>query len=145
MCVIPLHTEAGVAVSAQRDGLLPISQNALVPLTGLAYHDYEGIALREEEQVRLVRDLGDRDFMILRNHGTMTIGASVAGAYLYMFVLERACRIQLLAQASTRELMLVPKPVLDGIAAQAQTVTRGLGGQLAWPALLRKLDRVDPL
>jgi ribulose-5-phosphate 4-epimerase/fuculose-1-phosphate aldolase len=144
MCVIHLHTDAGVAVSAQREGLLPISQTALFPLTGLAYHDYEGIALHEEEKVRLVEDLGTNNFMILRNHGTLTVGASVADAYLYMFVLERACRIQLFARGAARELTFVPQPILDGIAAQAQTVTRGLGGQLAWPALLRKLDRIDP-
>ena len=86
-CVIHLHTEAGVAVSAQKDGLLPLSQNALFPMASLAYHDYEGIALREDEKARLVRDLGERSFMILRNHGTLTVGRSVADAFLFMFVL----------------------------------------------------------
>jgi ribulose-5-phosphate 4-epimerase/fuculose-1-phosphate aldolase len=142
-CVIHLHTEAGVAVSAQKDGLLPLSQNALFPMASLAYHDYEGIALREDEKARLVRDLGERSFMILRNHGTLTVGRSVADAFLFMFVLERACRIQLLAQSSGSALISVPKPILEGIAAQAQAVTRGLGGQLAWPGLVRKLDRID--
>jgi ribulose-5-phosphate 4-epimerase/fuculose-1-phosphate aldolase len=142
-CVIHLHTEAGVAVSAQKDGLLPLSQNALFPMASLAYHDYEGIALREDEKARLVRDLGERSFMILRNHGTLTVGRSVADAFLFMFVLERACRIQLLAQSSGSALISVPKPILEGIAAQAQAVTRGLGGQLAWPGLLRKLNRID--
>ena len=142
-CVIHLHTEAGVAVSAQKDGLLPLSQNALFPLASLAYHDYEGIALREDEKARLVRDLGERSFMILRNHGTLTVGRNVADALLFMFVLERACRIQLLAQSSGASLISVAKPILEGIAAQAQAVTRGLGAQLAWPGLLRKLDRID--
>jgi ribulose-5-phosphate 4-epimerase/fuculose-1-phosphate aldolase len=142
-CVIHLHTEAGVAVSAQKGGLLPLSQNALFPLASLAYHDYEGIALREDEKARLVRDLGERSFMILRNHGTLTVGRSIADAFLFMFVLERACRIQLLAQSSGQALIAVAMPILEGIAAQAQAVTRGLGGQLAWPGLLRKLDRID--
>jgi ribulose-5-phosphate 4-epimerase/fuculose-1-phosphate aldolase len=142
-CVIHLHTEAGVAVSAQKDGLLPLSQNALFPLASLAYHDYEGIALREDEKARLVRDLGERSFMILRNHGTLTVGRSIADAFLFMFVLERACRIKLMAQSSGQALIAVAMPILEGIAAQAQAVTRGLSGQLAWPGLLRKLDRID--
>ena len=144
LCVMHLHTDAGVAVSAQRDGLLPISQNALFPFASLAYHDYEGVALREDEKTRLVAHLGNKTFMILRNHGTLTVGRSVADAFLFMFVLERACRIQVLAQAGGRELIRVPQPIVDGIMAQAEQVTRGLGGQLAWPGLLRKLDRLDP-
>jgi ribulose-5-phosphate 4-epimerase/fuculose-1-phosphate aldolase len=143
-CVMHLHTDAGVAVSAQRAGLLPISQNALFPLASLACHDYEGVALREDEKVRLVADLGDKFFMILRNHGTLTLGATVADALLRMFVLERACRIQLLAQSGGSELIHVPQPIVDGILAQAAQVTRGLGGALAWPGLLRKLERIDP-
>ncbi len=143
-CVIHLHTDAGVAVSAQKDGLLPISQNALFPLASLAYHDYEGVALREDEKARLVADLGTRIYLILRNHGTLAVGPSVADAFLRIFVLERACRIQLLAQSGGRELVRVPQPIVDGILAAAEQVTRGLGGQLAWPALLRRLDRQDP-
>jgi ribulose-5-phosphate 4-epimerase/fuculose-1-phosphate aldolase len=143
-CVVHLHTDAGVAVSAQKDGLLPISQNALFPLASLAYHAYEGVALREDEKARLVADLGANSFMILRNHGTLTVGPSVADAFLSMFVLERACRIQLLAQAGGAALLPVSRPILEGIMAQAEQVTRGLGGQLAWPGLLRKLDRIDP-
>jgi ribulose-5-phosphate 4-epimerase/fuculose-1-phosphate aldolase len=143
-CVVHLHTEAGVAVSAQKDGLLPISQNALFPLASLAYHAYEGVALREDEKARLVADLGARSFMILRNHGTLTVGRSVADAFLSMFVLERACRIQLMAQSGGAALLHIPRPILEGIMAQAEQVTRGLGGQLAWPGLLRKLDRIDP-
>jgi ribulose-5-phosphate 4-epimerase/fuculose-1-phosphate aldolase len=143
-CIIHLHTDAGVAVSAQKDGLLAVSQNALFPMASLAYHDYEGIALRDDEKARLVRDLGDRQFMILRNHGTLTVGPSVADAFLYMFVLERACRIQLLAQSGGAELTRVPQPIVEGIVDDARAATRGLGGQLAWPGLLRKLDRIDP-
>jgi ribulose-5-phosphate 4-epimerase/fuculose-1-phosphate aldolase len=143
-CVIHLHTDAGVAVSAQREGLLPISQNALFPFASLGYHDYEGLALREDEKARLVRDLGGRMFLILRNHGTLAVGPSVADAFLRIYVLERACRIQLLAQSGGREVLRVPQPIVEGILAAAEQVTRGLGGQLAWPALLRRLDRADP-
>jgi ribulose-5-phosphate 4-epimerase/fuculose-1-phosphate aldolase len=143
-CVMHLHTDAGVAVSAQAAGLLPISQSALFPLASLAYHAYEGVALREDEKARLVADLGERCFMILRNHGTLTVGSTVADAFLRMFVLERACRIQLLAHSGGAELVRVPQPIIDGISAQAAQVTRGLGGALAWPGLLRKLDRIDP-
>ena len=143
-CVIHLHTDAGVAVSAQRDGLLPISQNALFPLASLAYHAYEGVALREDEKARPVADLGTRTFLILRNHGTLTVGRSVADAFLAMFVLERACRIQLLAQSGGAALLQVAPPILQAVAAQAEQATRGLGGALAWPGLLRKLDRIDP-
>ena len=112
-CIIHLHTDAGVAVSAQRDGLLPISQNALFPLASMAYHAYEGVALREDEKARLIADLGQRHFMILRNHGTLTVGETVADAFLRMFVLERACRIQILAQSGGSPLIEVPKPIVD--------------------------------
>jgi ribulose-5-phosphate 4-epimerase/fuculose-1-phosphate aldolase len=142
-CVVHLHTPAGVAVSAQERGLLPISQIALFPSAALAYHDYEGVALNPAEKQRLVADLGDRSFMILRNHGTLALGPTVADAFLNIYALERACATQVLAQAGG-PLRPVAQPIVDGIMAQAKAVTRGLGGQLAWPALLRKLDRLDP-
>jgi len=142
-CVMHLHTDAGVAVSAQRDGLLAISQTALFPLASLAYHDYEGVALREDEKARLVADLGDKTYLILRNHGTLAVGASVADAFLHMFVLERACRIQVLAQSGGASLIQLPASLVEGIMAQAEQATNGLGGQIAWPGLLRKLDRLD--
>jgi ribulose-5-phosphate 4-epimerase/fuculose-1-phosphate aldolase len=143
-CVIHLHTDAGVAVSAQRDGLLPISQTALFPLSSLGYHDYEGVALRDDEKPRLVADLGDKSVMILRNHGTLAVGPTVADAFLQMFVLERACRMQILAQSGGAPLIQVPASILAGVKAMAEKATRGLGGQIAWPGLLRKLDRLDP-
>ncbi len=143
-CVMHLHTNDGIAVSAQAGGLLPISQTALFPASDLGYHDYEGVALNEDEKVRLVADLGDHSFMILRNHGTLTVGGSVAEAYLAMHVLERACQIQIKAQAGGGELVHVPEPIVQGIQAQASKVTLGQGGALAWPALLRKADRLDP-
>ena len=143
-CVLHTHTKAGVAVSAQKDGLQPISQTSLFPYASLAYHDYEGVALNDDEKPRLVADLGDKNALMLRNHGLLTTGATIADAFLMMYVFETACQIQVMAQSSGGELIQVPQPIVDGIQAQAEQVTRGLGGQLIWPGLLRKLDRADP-
>lgn len=143
-CVIHTHSRAGVAVSAQVDGLLPLSQTSLFPLATLAYHSYEGVALNEEEKPRLVADLGNNNAMILRNHGLLAAGTTIADAFLLMYVLETACQIQVMAQSSGGELIQVPAPIVEGIQAQAEQVTKGLGGALVWPGLLRKLDRLDP-
>ena len=143
-CVLHTHTRAGVAVSAQAGGLLPISQVSLVPLMAIGYHDYEGVALNAAEKPRLVADLGDNTSLILRNHGLLTVGPTIPDAFLAMYVLETACQTQLLAQSANTDLVQVDPRILQGIAAQAKEVTKGLGGQLAWPALLRKLDRHDP-
>lgn len=143
-CVLHTHTKAGVAVSAQAEGLLPISQISLFPYASLGYHDYEGVALNDDEKPRLVADLGDNNALILRNHGLLTTGATVADAFLNMYALETACQTQIMAQSSGAELVMVPQPIVDGILAQAELVTKGLMGQLAWPGLLRKLDRHDP-
>jgi len=123
-CVLHTHTRAGYAT--------------------LAYHDYEGVALNEEEKPRLVADLGNNNAMILRNHGLLTTGATIADAFLMMYVLETACQIQIMAQSTGAELTQVPAPIVAGIKAQAEQVTKGLGGALVWPGLLRKLDRRDP-
>ena len=142
-CVLHTHTRAGVAVSAQADGLLPISQSSLFPYATLAYHDYEGVALNDDEKPRLVADLGTSNAMILRNHGLLTTGATIADAFLMMYMLETSCQIQVMAQSSGGELLHVPTPIVEGIQAQAEKVTKGLGGSLIWPGLLRKLDRRD--
>jgi len=142
LCVMHLHTDYGIAVSAQKDGLLPISQQAMLALASLAYHDYEGLALNEEEKPRLVADLGDKSHMILRNHGLLTVGRTAAEAFLAMFLLERACKIQILAQAGG-ELVSIPDPVLRLVESQVKAVTVGQGAALTWPGLLRKLDRID--
>ncbi|MDQ3134054.1 MAG: class II aldolase/adducin family protein, partial [Acidobacteriota bacterium] len=144
LCVMHLHTDSGIAVSAQKDGLLPVSQQSLIALASLAYHDYEGLALNEDEKPRLVANLGDKTSMILRNHGLLTTGRTPAEAFLAMFILERACKIQLLAQSGGAELVPVPEPILGRVAAQLNAVTVGQGAQLVWPGLLRKLDRLDP-
>ena len=143
-CVLHTHTKAGVAVSAQAEGLLPISQVSLFPYASLGYHDYEGVALSDEEKPRLVADLGNNNALILRNHGLLTTGATIADAFLNMYALETACQTQIMAQSSGGDLVMVPQPIVDGILAQAELVTKGLMGQLAWPGLLRKLDRLDP-
>lgn len=142
-CVLHTHSKAGVAVSAQPAGLQPISQTSLFAYATLAYHDYEGVALNDDEKPRLVADLGNRNCLMLRNHGLLTTGTTVADAFLLMYVFETACQIQIMAQGSGAELLQVPQPIVDGIEAQAEQVTRGLGGQLVWPGLLRKLDRRD--
>src|SRR6266849_3047311 len=143
LCVMHLHTDYGIAVSAQKDGLLPLSQQAMFALGSLAYHDYEGLALDEEEKPRLVADLGDKHYMILRNHGLLTVGRTVAEAFLGMFLLERACKIQILAQSGGGELGNIPNDIIDRVASQMSAVTVGQGSTLTWPGLLRKLDRID--
>jgi ribulose-5-phosphate 4-epimerase/fuculose-1-phosphate aldolase len=142
-CVMHLHTPAGVAVACQKGGLLPISQQSLFVVASLAFHGYEGVALNDAEKPRLVNDLGDNTFLILPNHGLLTVGGSIADAFLAMYTMQRACEIQVLAQAGGGDLIPIPKPILDGARAQSKQVTRGLGGALAWPGLLRKLDRMD--
>jgi ribulose-5-phosphate 4-epimerase/fuculose-1-phosphate aldolase len=144
LCVMHLHTDYGIAVSAQKDGLLPLSQQAMFALSSLAYHDYEGLALDGEEKPRLVNDFAGRKFMILRNHGLLTVGRTVAEAFLGMFLLERACKIQILAQSGGGELSPIPKEILGKVASQMDAVTVGQGAALTWPGLLRKLDRIDP-
>jgi len=143
LCVIHLHTDYGIAVSAQKDGLLPVSQQSLFALASLSYHEYEGLALNEDEKSRLVRDLGDKNNLILRNHGLLTVGKTAAEAFLSMYILERACRIQILAQSGGGALVPVAEPIIEGVAAQMNAVTVGQGAQLTWPGLLRKLDRMD--
>jgi ribulose-5-phosphate 4-epimerase/fuculose-1-phosphate aldolase len=143
-CVMHLHTPAGVAVAAQKDGLLPISQQSLFVLASLSYHAYEGVALNDAEKPRLVNDLGKNTYLILPNHGLLTVGGSIADAFLAMYTMQRACEIQVLAQSGGAKMIPIPQAILDGARAQAAQVTHGLGGQLAWPALLRKVERLDP-
>jgi ribulose-5-phosphate 4-epimerase/fuculose-1-phosphate aldolase len=122
---------------------LPISQQSTFVLASLAYHDYEGVALNEDEKPRLVRDLGKNSFLMLRNHGLLTVAEQVPDAFLLMYLFEAACAIQIRAQAGGGELIPVDPQIIAGAAAQADKVTRSAGGALAWPSLLRKLDRLD--
>jgi ribulose-5-phosphate 4-epimerase/fuculose-1-phosphate aldolase len=142
-CVMHTHTLNGVAVSAQQEGLLPLSQQSLFVLAGLSYHDYEGVALREDEKPRLVADLGKNNFMILRNHGLLTCASTIADTFLAMYILESSCAIQLKAQ-SAQKLTFVPDSITRTMKEQASQATNNMGGALAWPGLLRKLDRQDP-
>jgi len=144
-CVLHTHTLNGVAVSAQRDGLLPISQHSIFVLSSLGYHDFEGVALRDDEKPRLVRDLGDNTSLILRNHGLLTVGETVADAFVAMYNLETSCAIQVRAQSGGSELIPVGKDIVDAAYTQMQTSRqRGGRGSLVWPGLIRRLERIDP-
>lgn len=143
-CVMHTHSINGVAVSAQADGLLPISQQAVIILASLGYHDYEGIALEENEKPRLVADLGANNALMLRNHGLLTVGKTIPDAFITMYLMEAACMAQVRALSGGRELHQVDQKIVDGIANQVKTVTKGAGGGLAWPGLLRRLDRRMP-
>src|SRR6476620_11083118 len=142
-CVLHTHTRAGVAVSTQKCGILPISQQSTFVLASLAYHDYEGVAFREEEKSRLQADLGDANFLVLRNHGLLVTGQTIADAFLSMYIPENTCRIQLDAQAGG-DLISVNPQIVEGVAQAAKVQSMGMGGAFAWPALIRKLDRLDP-
>lgn len=141
--VIHLHTDQGVAVAAQREGLLPLSQHALLVMPQVAYHDYEGVALNLDERERLIADMGDKRLMILRNHGTLSWGSTAAEAWIGMFFLERACLQQVMALSGGREHALIAPD-----AAQEETRKQSMGLQyvaaLAWPGALRRLDRELP-
>jgi ribulose-5-phosphate 4-epimerase/fuculose-1-phosphate aldolase len=142
-CVLHTHTRAGVAVSAQKCGILPISQQSTFVLASLAYHGYEGVALRDEEKPRLQADLGDAEFLVLRNHGLLTVGKTIADAFLAMYTFENTCRIQLDAQAGG-ELISIDPRIIACVAQAAKMQTADLGGAFVWPALIRKLDKLDP-
>ncbi len=143
LCVLHTHTRAGVAVSAQKCGVLPISQQSTFVLASLAFHDYEGVAFRPEEAPRLQADLGDATFLMLRNHGLLVVGKSIADAFLSMYTFENTCRIQIDAQAGG-ELVPVDPRIVAGVAQASRVQTGGLGGAFAWPALLRRLARQSP-
>jgi ribulose-5-phosphate 4-epimerase/fuculose-1-phosphate aldolase len=144
-CVLHVHSVNGLAVSAQEEGVLPLSQHSMFVLASLAYHDYEGVALDEDEKPRLVRDLGAKRFLMLRNHGLLTVGRSVAEAFVAMYFFETACTMQVRALAGGVPVRRIGAPILAGADQQWERVTRGAGvGSLAWPALLRKLDATNP-
>ncbi|HOY78659.1 MAG TPA: class II aldolase/adducin family protein [Hyphomonadaceae bacterium] len=142
--VLHVHTDAGIAVAATKEGLLPISQHALIVLPNLAYHDYEGIALDLGERERLVRDIGDKNALMLWNHGTLAVGETAAQCWMTIFYLERACAIQVMASAQGREhIRMAPDDAVETVKQQ-QAMASGIGAMLAWPGCLRKLDRESP-
>ena len=146
-CVLHTHTRAGVAVSAQAHGVLPISQQSTFVLASLAYHGYEGVAIRDDEKLRLQADLGSANYLMLRNHGLLTVGKTIADAFLSMYTFENTCRIQvdaLAGQSGPKDLTAVDPQILTGVATAMRVQTGGLGGAFVWPSLLRKLQRESP-
>jgi len=143
--VLHTHTLNGIAVSAQHQGLLPLSQHSVSVLASLGYHDFEGPALNDNEKPRLVADLGIHTHLILRNHGLLTVGETAGDAFVAMYYLETSCAIQVRAQSGDSELIHVPKEIVDRAYGQMQTNgrRRGTRGELVWPGLLRRLDRAD--
>ncbi|AZP13284.1 class II aldolase/adducin family protein [Undibacterium parvum] len=141
-CVLHTHTRAGVAVSAQKCGVLAISQQSTFVLASLAYHDYEGVAFREDEKPRLQADMGRANFLMLRNHGLLVAGKSIADAFLSMYTFEAACQIQISAQAGG-ELTQINPQIVQGVAEAMRVQTGGMGGAFVWPSLIRKLERSD--
>lgn len=146
-CVIHLHSQNGVAVATRKSGLLPVTQHALVIWDHLAYHDFEGPALDRAEEERLVRDLGDKRMLILRNHGTLTAGRTVGEAFVLMYRLERACRIQVAAAGGGEELNALPADVVEKSIGCGKSIFSKGGfspdGKLEWAACRRRLDRLD--
>lgn len=144
-CVIHLHTLDGTAVATSKEGLQPLNQTAQLVMADLAYHDYEGVALDHAERPRLQQDLGDKHLMLLRNHGTLAVGKTCADAFMRMYYLERACSMQVRTRILGRDDYPTEQAVIDKNAALGQgTGMTYLADNLMWPALLRKLDRLDP-
>ena len=143
-CVMHLHTNCGQAVSAMEDGLLPLTQTAMTLTGDIAYHHYEGVAIDLDERERLVADLSDKHTMILRNHGTLTIGETIGQAFLRLYFLERACVAQVAAMSGGVALNKPPQGSPEKVVAQVEDTFQDLAEKLAWPALLRKAERTDP-
>jgi ribulose-5-phosphate 4-epimerase/fuculose-1-phosphate aldolase len=145
-CVIHTHTVAGCAVSMQKGGLLPLNQHALQVIGDIAYHDYEGTGRSLDERQRFLADFGDKHIMVLRNHGLFVIGRSIAEAFVATYRMERACAMQLAFQQSGAEFNPLSDAVVSaGYAKSSAGAARGHDpNKLDWPALLRKLDRLDP-
>lgn len=143
-CVVHTHTVAGCAVSAQKDGLLPLTLESMIFYDRVAYHDFEGVTVVEDEGPRLVRDLGDRNAMILRNHGLLTLGPTVPEAVIMMWGLERACQMQTAAMAGGAGVHPCPPEVAARVAAQTAFTDQGPRGQRAFDALVRTIEAKDP-
>ena len=143
-CIVHLHTKATITVASLKGGLQPWSQYSLFSLPSLSYHDYEGLAVNDDERGRLQQNLGDTNHMLLPNHGGLTLGTTVGDAFMRFYDLQRACEIQVELMNSGREVIPVPQSIVDGIYDQASKVHSGqTGGQKAWPAMLRKVWKMD--
>jgi ribulose-5-phosphate 4-epimerase/fuculose-1-phosphate aldolase len=147
-CVIHTHTRAGVGVATQKSGLLPITQHAMAVIAHASYHDYQGIATDLAERESIVDDLGDNNVLILRNHGLLTVGRTAGEAFMWMYRAERACYMQLSAQQSGAELNPIPEEVQRTTIERNRFNNSEKGyrpiGKVEWPALRRRLDRLDP-
>lgn len=144
-CVIHLHTPDGTAVATSKEGLQPLNQTAQLVIGDLAYHDYEGVALDHAERPRLQNDLGTANHLLLRNHGTLTVGQTCAEAFLRMYFLERACTMQVRTRILGRDDYPTAQSVIDkNIALSRSEGMPNIANSLVWNALLRKLDRIDP-
>lgn len=145
MCVLHLHTNETIAVATLEEGLLPLSQYSAFALASMSYHDYEGLAVNADEKARLQSDLGEANFMLLRNHGGLTLGQTIGDAFMHMYDLVRACQVQLQILSTGAKPVYLEQSIVDGIKAQANVVHTGLtGGQKSWPAMLRKAYKADP-
>ena len=140
-CIVHLHSNDGVAVASLKDGLLPLSQTGMLVRSQIAYHDYEGVALFEEEKERLVKDLGDARLMILRNHGTLALGKNVAEAFTNIYFLEKACSYQVRALSGNLELNYPSEESIETTRQQGEG--REMAAALLWPAVKRKMERLD--
>jgi len=144
-CALHVHTNETIAIASLEEGLLPLSQYSMFALASMSYHDYEGLAVNHEEKLRLQKDLGNNNFMLLRNHGAMTMGKTIGDAFMHMYDLVRACQVQLQIMSTGMQAIYVDQGIVDGIKAQANIVHSGkTGGQKAWPAMLRKVARRYP-
>tara|TARA_R110002094_G_scaffold69371_2_gene78412 strand:- start:3517 stop:4287 length:771 start_codon:yes stop_codon:yes gene_type:complete len=145
LCALHVHCNEAITVASLKEGLLPLSQYSMFALASLSYHDYEGLAVNEDEKLRLQQGLGNSNFMLLRNHGALTMGKTIGDAFMHMYDLIRACQIQIQVMSTGMEPIMLEQSLIDGIKAQADIVHTGLtGGQKAWPAMLRRVYEVDP-
>lgn len=143
-CVLHLHTDYGIALSNLKDGLELLCQSSIPPFSQVAYHDYEGFAVNDGEKERLVADMGDKAALILRNHGTLTVGETVAQAFELMFFLEKACRVQILTHSAGGEINPMNQSAIENAFRDLRVVAGAKGADnLVWPAILRKLNRMD--
>ncbi|XOV78697.1 MAG: class II aldolase/adducin family protein [Aestuariibacter sp.] len=145
-CVFHLHTISGTAVATDPKGLLPLNQTAMLIRDDIAYHDFEGVAVDLDERPRLQRDLGDKNIMLLRNHGTLTVGETVAEAFMRTYFIERACEMQIATlSSSSGEYYATPEVIQDKVGMQGrdEKIAKQAANLLAWPALLRRLDRLE--
>lgn len=145
MCVLHLHTNATIAVASLEEGLLPLSQYSMFALASLSYHDYEGLAVNPAEKIKLQENLANNNFMLLKNHGGLTVGKTIGDAFMHMYDLARACEIQVQIMSTGMKPIYVEQHIVDGIKAQANIVHTGItGGQKSWPAMVRRAYKHDP-